>query len=96
MHLRQLLSTFRRLRLRLMRTGLSEGDLVELTTDVRYRERLDANHLASCPAGTRGLITAIGATRQGGGVLLCLVDEDGTPTRYWTGADVREVRRLAA
>lgn len=81
---------------RLMPTEFAQGDLVELRRSVRYRERVDADHLPSCPAGTRARVTAVGPMGYRTGVVLRLLDEQGEPTRYWTGAETRMVRRLAS
>ena len=85
-----------RLRFALAPRDLAPGDEVELVCAVRYRERIDPDHLAACPAGTRALIIGLGPMPgTAGGALLRLTDSAGAPTRYWTGAAINEVRRAS-
>ena len=71
------------------------GDPVELIRDARYRGRLDARHLPCVPAGTHGVITAIGPMPgYGAGCLIEITDASGQLSGYWTGAPTADFRRI--
>jgi hypothetical protein len=84
-----------RLRFLLARAPFAVGDRVEYVAGVCHRPRVDAAHLPAVPAGTRGVIKAIGPMRGcAGGATVAICDMAGKPTRWWAGARLRDLRRI--